>query len=197
MADCWSCGAERGASFSCPTCGRLQRPSRSVSYFDALGLPRAMRLEAQAIEKAFREVSRKVHPDKVSAANAEERRCAVELTSLVNEAHRTLRDPQKRAEYLMRLEGVDVAREDAKTKDSALLLEMLELQEKIEQEKTTAGLEAMRENALRRHADRIESLARHFDDHVGTKDEAIGALVELRYVRRLLERLDLKLEESV
>lgn len=195
MAECWSCGAERGVDSSCPVCGKIQPPPRSASHFDVLGLQKTMRLDRAALEGAYRDRSRKVHPDRFARASSIERRLALEHTTVLNDAYRTLRDPQRRAEYLMNLEGVEIGREEARTSDPRFLTEMLELQEVLETERNVEMLQKLRDRIAGRLAGRIEALERYFDARIGTKDESVDALQELRYLRRLLERIDLKLEE--
>lgn len=154
-----------------------------------------MSLERADVERAFREVSKQVHPDRLPGASPIERKLAVEHTTRVNEAHRTLRDPRRRAEYLLSLEGVDVMREEARTRDVALLAELLELQERVEGERRAEVLEQHRAE-LRRRSERIlAGVTAYFDRHEGPRERAAEALSELRYLERIVERIDTKLEE--
>jgi molecular chaperone HscB len=194
MSGCWSCGAERGGASFCEACGKVQ-PVSLLSHFELLGVPRRMRLEVDKLEKAYRDKSRRVHPDRFGRAEPIERRLALEQTTHVNDAYRTLKDPQKRAEYLLSLEGVKVGKEESRTMDFEFLGEMLELQEAVESEKSAAVLESVKQRIAAKAAERMKALERYFDDGVGTKESAKSKLEELRYIRRLLERIDLRLEE--
>src|SRR5687768_14252205 len=127
--DCWSCGAERSDASFCTTCGKIQPVPQRKTYFDALGLPRRMGIDRSEIEKGFREISQKVHPDRYGRASPIERRLALEHTTWVNDAYRVLRDPRARAEYLLQLEGVTVGGEEERANDPELLMSMMELQE--------------------------------------------------------------------
>lgn len=196
MAECWSCGAERGEAALCTICGKVQPISRKRDYFAILGIPRAMRIDSNQLERSFREISRQVHPDRFGRASAVERKLALEQTTHLNDAYRTLRDPSKRAEHLMRLEGVDIGGEESRTRNVELLGEMLELQEQVDTEKSKRELEQMRSDAITRQAARMADVARYFDEHAGTKERTIEVLDELRYIGRLLEHIELKLEAS-
>src|SRR6201987_2619172 len=101
---CWSCGAMRAAHF-CASCGRVQPPV-PVDYFTFFGLPPKLNLNAGALEKDFYELSRKLHPDLNARAGTQEQEWSLEQSSLLNDAYRTLRDPIKRTEYLLHLEGI-------------------------------------------------------------------------------------------
>jgi molecular chaperone HscB len=161
------------------------------TFFEVLGVPRAMRLDAQQLDRAYREVSKQTHPDRAEAA---ERRAALDRTVIVNDAYRTLKDPQRRAEYLMSLEGVDVASERNTTSNKPLLMEMLELQEELESTHGSDALDALRARMLGRKKKLLEGLAAYFDDSSGEKEDAVDHLIELRYVDRLLQGIDQKLE---
>lgn len=194
MAECWSCGAERGDAAFCTTCNEIQPVSDRVDYFSTLGLERRMRQDRDAIEKGFREASRDVHPDRFGTASAVARKIALARTEKVNHAYRTLKDPQARAEYLMKLEGVDVAGEHKRTEDPAFLMEMLELQESVDQ-KNEDELEALHGDMKKRFDEHLGALEGHFDRGEGSREDAVRSLDELRYLKRLLDRVDAKLEE--
>jgi molecular chaperone HscB len=101
---CWSCGSMRAAHF-CESCGKVQPPV-PVDYFTFFGLPPKLTVDVPALEKSFYELSRKLHPDLNARAGSQEQEWSLEQSSLLNDAYRTLRDPIKRTEYLLHLEGV-------------------------------------------------------------------------------------------
>jgi molecular chaperone HscB len=109
---CWSCGEMRAAHF-CSACGKVQPPV-PVDYFTFFGLPRKLNVEIPQLEREFYELSRKLHPDLYAGADALEQKWSLEQSSLLNDAYRTLKDPIKRTEYFLRLEGVELE-EQSKT----------------------------------------------------------------------------------
>jgi molecular chaperone HscB len=109
---CWSCGTMRAVHF-CEACGKVQPPT-PVDYFAFFGLPRKLNLDVAALEKDFYELSRKLHPDLNANAGSQEQEWSLQQSSLLNDAHRTLKDPIKRTEYLLKLEGVELE-EQSKT----------------------------------------------------------------------------------
>ncbi len=111
-ATCWSCGTMRAVHF-CSACGKVQPPV-PVDYFTFFALPRKLNLEAAVLEREFYELSRKLHPDLCARADKREQEWSLEQSSLLNDAYRTLKDPIKRTEYLLRLEGVELE-EQSKT----------------------------------------------------------------------------------
>jgi molecular chaperone HscB len=101
---CWSCGSMRAAHF-CESCGKVQPPV-PVDYFTFFGLPPKLNVDMPSLEKSFYELSRRLHPDLNARAGSQEQEWSLEQSSLLNDAYRTLRDPIKRTEYLLHLEGV-------------------------------------------------------------------------------------------
>ena len=109
---CWSCGSMRAAHF-CDSCGKVQPPA-PVDYFSFFGLPLKLDLNVGTLEKDFYELSRRLHPDLNARAGSQEQQWSLEQSSLLNDAYRTLRDPIKRTQYLLKLEGVELE-EQSKT----------------------------------------------------------------------------------
>lgn len=193
MADCWSCGAERGGALFCPTCQKIQPPRPEVNFFDVLGLETKMAQDRAEIEKRFREVSQRVHPDRYGQASSVERKLALAHTERVNQAYRALRVPHSRAEHLMDLQRYESPK-DRRAQSSEFLMEMLELQESIDH-KTEDGLEDLQADVRARMNSNYASLEAYFDREDGAPDTAVDALDELRYLRRLEERIEHRLEE--
>src|SRR5712691_1731654 len=116
---CWSCGDMRAAHF-CTSCGKVQPPT-PVDYFTFFGLPRKLNLDTAALEREFYVLSRKLHPDVYAGRDAQEQEWSLEQSSRLNDAYRTLKDPIRRTEYLLKLEGVELegqskaATEEART----------------------------------------------------------------------------------
>jgi molecular chaperone HscB len=114
---CWSCGTMRAVHF-CNSCGKVQPPV-PVDYFTFFGFPRKLNLDTAALEKEFYALSRRLHPDLFAQANAEERAFSLEQSSMLNDAYRTLKDPIKRTEYLLRLEGVELEEQSKQATEKA------------------------------------------------------------------------------
>src|ERR1700682_856988 len=114
---CWSCGAMLAAHF-CQACGKVQPPA-PVDYFTFFGLPRKLDVDVAALERDFYELSRKLHPDLNARADGKEQEWILEQSSLVNDAYRTLKDPIKRTQYLLLLEGVELEEQSKTATDQA------------------------------------------------------------------------------
>src|SRR5947209_12277305 len=111
-SNCWSCGTMRAVHF-CNACGKVQPPV-PVDYFTFFGLPRKLNVDVAQLEREFHQLSRKLHPDVYARAEDQEQEWSLQQSSQLNDAYRTLRDPIKRTQYLLRLEGVELE-EQSKT----------------------------------------------------------------------------------
>src|SRR5450631_1315653 len=116
-ASCWSCGDMRAAHF-CHACGKVQPPS-PVNYFSFFGLPRKLNVDLVRLEKEFYELSRKLHPDLNARADKREQEWSLEQSSMLNDAYRTLKDPIKRTQYLLHLEGVELEEQSKSATEKA------------------------------------------------------------------------------
>jgi len=90
-----------------------------VDYFTFFGFPRTLNLDTSALEKEFYALSRRLHPDMSAQADSQERDWSLEQSSLLNDAYRTLKDPIKRTEYLLRLEGVELEEQSKQATEKA------------------------------------------------------------------------------
>jgi molecular chaperone HscB len=207
MTICWSCdrdpsgsgvaanNSEASPQLLCVHCGALQPPSPDGTSFDALGLPRSMGLTRAQVEKAFRTVSRTVHPDRFRAKSAVERRLALEHTTRVNEGYRILKVPRRRAEYLLSLAGHDLGSEEQRTEDSELLMAMMERTEAIDAARDVGSLEKAIADLQSESRAHLETARAYFDDGVGELSDVIRRLEHNRYLVRLLERAEARLED--
>jgi molecular chaperone HscB len=137
------------------------------NHFEVLGLPRRFVLNGGDIEANYLARSRETHPDFHQLASASEQRASLELSARLNEAYTTLRDPFKRAEYLLALEGGPPASESREMAPD-FLEEMLELRMEIEELREGANpeaLSAMERQLQERRGKLIESVAGRFAEY--------------------------------
>lgn len=106
------------AEHFCSACGKVQPPV-PVDYFTFFGLPRKLNVDVAGLEREFYQLSRKLHPDLYSGAEAREQQWSLEQSSQLNDAYRTLKDPIKRTEYLLRLEGVELEEQSKSATEQA------------------------------------------------------------------------------
>lgn len=96
----------------------------SRNHFELFSLPAKYRFDAAALDAAYRALQLQVHPDAAAGGTDAQRRVALQSSARVNEAYQALRDPVRRAQYLLELHGIESVNE----RDTALPIEFLEQQ---------------------------------------------------------------------
>ena len=191
---CWSCEREAGSGPLCGACGALLPPDEGADHFQVLGLASAYAVDLAAIEAAYKRLSRQVHPDRFATADPRARRASTSRTVQLNDAWRTLRDPVRRAEYMLSRAGVDVGGQDSDKKvPPAFLMEILELNEELREAQDAGDADkvaSLTASMRRRAAETMATIASALE--AGTPDrleEAAHALVSLRYYNRFMDQV--------
>jgi molecular chaperone HscB len=108
---CWSCSvAHNESTLFCPHCSKIQPPPGG-NYFSVFGLEPHLNLDLAALEREFHRLSRKLHPDRFARAGESEKQWSLADTALLNDAYRTLKEPLRRTEYLLKLKGAEIGEE--------------------------------------------------------------------------------------
>ncbi|OSM02407.1 putative co-chaperone Hsc20 [Magnetofaba australis IT-1] len=187
----------------CPTCNAIQPPNPKQDHFDFLGLPRGYEVDVAALESAGREWQQKLHPDRFAAKSATERRFSLEQATRLNDAMQALKDPLRRAEYLLSQSGVSRGEGTGSgAQDPMFLMEVMELREALSEVDMDADDAMDRLDSLRdqveQHADaEVEALRSAFADMASPDVEAASVHADrLRYHQRFLEEVD-RMEEQL
>ena len=104
-----------------------------MDYFTLFGLPASYTLSLEQLAVRYQDLQRQYHPDKFASAPAAEQLAAVQYSATINQAWQTLRHPLTRAEYLLSLHDFDLASEQHTVRDTAFLMEQLELREELDE----------------------------------------------------------------
>ncbi|WP_028240029.1 co-chaperone HscB [Stutzerimonas azotifigens] len=108
-------------------------------HFALFDLKPDFRVDEQQLASRYRELARAVHPDRFADASAQEQRHAVEQSANLNEAYQTLRDPTRRARYLLSLDGAELPLETT-VQDPDFLMQQLQWREELEDLQDQADL---------------------------------------------------------
>jgi molecular chaperone HscB len=101
------------------------------NHYQLFNLPQQYAVDAAALDAAYREVQGRVHPDRFVNATDAEKRVAMQWATRANEAYQTLKHPQKRAQYLCELNGVDLQTESNTAMPMAFLMQQMEWREEL------------------------------------------------------------------
>ncbi len=156
-----------------------------------LGIERVFALDEDKLRAAFRAVSRNIHPDRFSGQPPEVVAMATRLSAEMNQAHATLKDPVRRANYMLELAGGPSAAE-VRDVPGNLLAEVMMIREEIEEADAAAldglrqSVKARRENAIRQIAESADRLDTADDD---TRKGFRTLLNSIKYLDSILAEL--------
>ncbi|MFS2222049.1 co-chaperone HscB [Pantoea sp. B65] len=125
-----------------------------MDYFTLFGLPPAFAVDTSLLTARFQELQRQFHPDRFAMRPESERLHALQQAATINQAYQALRKPLSRAEYLLLLQGFDINNEQHTLRDTAFLMEQLELREELENIEQAADAES----ALADFSQRLERM---------------------------------------
>jgi molecular chaperone HscB len=103
------------------------------NFFELFGLPARFEFDGEKLDRAYRDLQGTVHPDRFVNASEAERRVSMQQATRVNEAYQTLKNPIRRAAYLLRQNGVDPQFETNTAMPADFLVEQMEWREAIEE----------------------------------------------------------------
>lgn len=148
---CWKCGtrqsSEGGAgkklSLFCdePSCGVIQELPAVVDFYNLLDIPGhdkehvSFDIDVILLEKSFKNLQKRVHPDLYTNESLMEQELSSQHSSLINQAYNTLKNPVKRAAYVLKYYyNVDALAETSGTYDDpAVNMEVFLLRETVDE----------------------------------------------------------------
>jgi molecular chaperone HscB len=182
---CWSCNApvDAAAPF-CAACGKVQPPGAS-DHFTRLGLPTGFTVDRAELDKRYFALQRQLHPDRFATASARERAISQSQAVSLNDAYETLKDPLRRASYLLKLHGAAPASDEHTVKDPALLMEQMERREALAEAGSAAEVDAVMRSAAADAAASETTVAAAFaaDDLA----KAASETTRLKYLVKLVD----------
>jgi len=175
-------------------------------YFELLGIPRSLHLSLDLLQQRYYELSRQLHPDRFMRSPEAERQKALDLSSTLNDAYRTLKDPLKRAMYVLSQEGFDVGEQRSKDVPPELLEEVFELNMALEEmrggdDSARPQLESAEKNFTRMLSDmdrQLEDLFEQYDRAQSREklSEIRGVLNRRKYIQNLVDEVHKSLVPS-
>jgi molecular chaperone HscB len=185
-ASCWSCrGPIAARALFCATCSAVQPPA-AIDRFARLDLPVQFDTDGAELDRRYFALQRQLHPDRFAARTARERAVSQSQAVALNEAYETLKDPLSRAEYMLKLNGVDVNPDGCNTvRDPTLLMEQMERREALAEAETREAVDAIA-TETRGELDRgLKAASAAFE-----KNDLEAAEVEITRLKYLSKLLD-------
>jgi molecular chaperone HscB len=169
------------------------------THFEVFGLPVRYAIDLEDLERRYREASRHWHPDRFGRAPAAERAAVLQRATDLNQAYRVLKSDDRRAEYLLKLRGVDLSAEESGKQpamEPSFLMEVLELREELFEARAVhdrSRLGALKHTVETHMAAHRAEIAAGFARLEAGDHSATGAItqtvLEQRYHRRFLDEI--------
>ena len=100
-------------------------------YFNLFQLEPSFNIDTEALEQSYRVLAARFHPDKFASASAFEQKQAVMMSSTINDAYRTLKNPIDRAAYLLKSQNIDADAPEHTSFSPEFLMQQMEWRETL------------------------------------------------------------------
>ncbi|MCC6680349.1 MAG: Fe-S protein assembly co-chaperone HscB [Phycisphaeraceae bacterium] len=157
--------------------------------FTLLGLPPRFDLDEADLHARYLSAAARNHPDRFT--DPLEQAEAADRAALLNDAYRTLSDPEQRANALLRVLGGS-AKEDDNTLPPDLLMDMMDVRERMEDaiaSSDTTALSELRTWADQQRKSHLERIAALFAASPPDLKQVRIELNALRYFERMIEQM--------
>ncbi|MGF1641611.1 MAG: Fe-S protein assembly co-chaperone HscB [Rhodospirillales bacterium] len=190
-ASCWSCrGPVDGTALFCPICGAVQPPGRA-DHFARLALAVGFDIDVATLDRRYFDGQRLLHPDRFATRSPRERALSQRQAVCLNEAYETLKDPLRRADYLVHLKGAGVLQEGCNlVNDQELLNEAMELRQALAEAETAAEVAVLARQAAHDVDVCVRALSAAFADD--DLEAACRLTTRLKYLRKLVDECRLR-----
>ncbi|WP_440867170.1 co-chaperone HscB [Symbiopectobacterium purcellii] len=169
-----------------------------MDYFTLFGLPVHYDVDGSLLLSRYQELQRQLHPDRFATYPERERLLAVQQAATVNDAYQSLKHPLKRAEYMLSLHGFELGNEQHTMRDTAFLMEQLELREQLDAISHQTDAEA----ALADFANQLTAMIRQRTTQMQSElaqaswSAAADTVRKLRFLDKLQQQVE-QLEEQL
>jgi molecular chaperone HscB len=156
-------------------------------YYELFGIPVGFNIDQKALNRAYIQLQKKYHPDFFGQASEEDRGFALEQSSLVNKAYKTLKDPDLTIQYFLQQKQLIAEGEQYKLPPQ-FLMEVMELNE---MKMDGAAPEEVKEKALEMESalfSEIRDLLENYDDHQATEPDWLR-IKDYYYKKKYIDRL--------
>lgn len=165
-------------------------------HYALLGLPRGYAVDLGELDRHFLDLQSRVHPDKHAHLGDAEKRLAMQWATRANEAYQTLKQPLKRARYLLELVGVDPQIENNTAMPTEFLIEQMEWREATAEAREAGEvheLERLHHRLRREMSGQYAELGEAFD--VDRDYKRVADMVrQLLFQEKLLSEIDAAIE---
>lgn len=164
------------------------------NYFELFGLEPNFSIDVPKLSAKLRTLLNSVHPDRFASSGSQQQMLSMQKTTQLNDAFAVLKNPVKRAQYLLHLKtGIDTSKEHT-VNDPEFLMQQLELREELEEISSSNDI-----GKLNQFADKIDELevaqekqmSELFSQEPLDTDELQKAIYKLQFLHKTLSDIEL------
>ena len=167
-----------------------------MNYFELFEIPVQFHPDPLMVKKKFYELSRRYHPDFFSQAGDQQQAEALETSSMVNRAYKTLLDEDATIRYILKLHKL-IEEEEKYELDPAYLMEVLELNELLMEadpsdESSTQQIKQKTEELNNELYSDVKPILDNYKEALTSKEELLQVkdyYFKKKYLQRLLDKL--------
>lgn len=170
-----------------------------MNYFELFGLSEKFAVDTPQLTQVYKSLLKAVHPDRFAHSSGQEQLLAAQKAATVNDAYQTLKNPLKRAEYILMLRNTDMPSEQSSFSDTSFLMRQMELREMLAEIKLADDIDTAVIEATQILESEFEQLFKQMQLELAEASElgnkkACESLRKLKFYQKLHVELD-KLED--
>jgi molecular chaperone HscB len=172
-----------------------------LNYFQLFAIEISFDVDFNHLSQSYQTLQKAVHPDRFAHASSQEQLLAVQKSAEINDAYQTLKQPLKRAEYILTLRGVDMPNEQQSFSDTSFLMQQMELREMLGEVKFADDIDRAFNNVQQVLAQEYQQLIDVMQQQILENNTAANTLAcdnlrKLKFYQKLNVELD-RLEDSL
>ncbi len=172
-----------------------------MNYFQLFAIEVSFDVDLNHLSQSYQTLQKAVHPDRFAHASSQDQLLAVQKSAEINDAYQTLKQPLKRAEYILMLRGVDMPNEQQSFSDTRFLMQQMELREMLGDVKFSDDNESAFNHAQQVLAQEYQQLVDTMQQQILENNTAANTLAcdnlrKLKFYQKLNIELD-RLEDSL
>jgi molecular chaperone HscB len=162
------------------------------NHFDLFRLPISFQMDSAALDAAYRDVQREVHPDKFTTAPDAEKRLAAQWATRANEAYQTLKSPLNRGRYFLKIHGIETEEESNTAMPLDFLMQQMEWREAVVEARASKDEIKLDELAAQKNSDEKKLFSQLSGElnQPSTFADARLTVRKLRFIEKLGEEID-------
>ncbi|WP_207493579.1 Fe-S protein assembly co-chaperone HscB [Aridibaculum aurantiacum] len=164
-----------------------------MNYFQLFEIPVSLQPDKQLLKQKFYVLSRKYHPDFFTQENQMEQAEALEISSMLNQAYKTLQNQDETIKYVLMQKGL-LEEEEKYQLPPDFLMEVMELNEQLQEaqmESNAEDLEKMKQAIANLQEEiyvPVKDIIASYNDETTTIEE-LQPVKEYYFKKKYLDRI--------